>query len=156
MLTLTLKVTGLKNSYIKNRHLIIYPTHEKEIAMAGPLHAFPSTNLPQPVKSVTGESNFSRRIDSKNINNATIQRYVLVWFQRYFKNNIEDYSLWEAIQLYFKDFQMEHLDLLESRILNVIQKYYYIYGYKLNYNYGTSNLLIWIMFKTVKVKWNNK
>lgn len=74
-------------------------------------------------------------------------------FQRYAGRNIEDYRLWDAIQIDFGDFKENHFNKLDGPTWDGLRYYCYMHGYWIKYNYGPGRTRITTMLKTIEADW---
>ena len=63
--------------------------------------------------------------------------------------NIEDYSLWEFIQMDFVKFEAEHLDELDNITLRIFRDYYYPHKFWINFNLDLDKTCNTTMLKAV-------
>ena len=82
------------------------------------------------------EALFANGFDPQTANQITTQRYVTYMCQRYADQNIEDYSLWNAIQIDFGDFMEEKFNKLDGPIWTLLRDYCYKHGFRIDYNFG--------------------
>ena len=66
--------------------------------------------------------------------------------------NIEDYSLWEFIQIDFVKFEAKYFDELYDATLRVFRDYCYPYGFWINFNLSLNKTCNTIMLEAVTAK----
>ncbi len=70
--------------------------------------------------------------------------------------NVEDYCLWDFIQMDFAEFEARHFDELNNTTWRVVRDYCYLYEFWIDHNFGPGRNRTTTMLKAVEVDWNNK
>ena len=95
------------------------------------------TNFPAlPSDHTNLDALFANGINLVTAASTIIQRYVAYRFQQYSDCHLEDYSLWNVIQIDFEDFEVEHFNKLNGKTWSVLRDYCYTHGFWINHNFG--------------------
>ena len=70
--------------------------------------------------------------------------------------NVEDYCLWNSINLYFAKFEARHFDELNNLTWKIVKDYCYMDGFWIDHKFGLDRPRITFMLKAVNNEWNNK
>lgn len=119
-----------------------------------------TTNEPSPGPSPGSNTTdlkalFAGGINLETADMNTIETYIRYRFQQYADLNIEDWPLWDAIQVDFEGFKEEHFSHLNGRTWEILRGYCYKHGYWLDYKYGGhgGKSRATIMVKTLESDW---
>ena len=85
-----------------------------------------------------------------------LNKYVVYKVNQYRAMNIEDYSLWESIQMDFVKFEAEHFDQLSNAILRVFRDYCYPHGFWIELNSSLDKTFNTAMLEAVAAEWNDE
>ena len=99
---------------------------------------------------------FGPSFNIQKANYNLLNKYVVYKVNQYWVINIEDYSLWESIQMDFEKFVAEYFDKLNNAILKVFRHYCYLHGFWINLYLGLDKTYNTAMLEAVAAKWNNK
>ena len=91
---------------------------------------------------------FADGINVQTADSNTIQTYVQHRFQQYADLNIEDWHLWNAIQIDFEGFKEKHFNKFDGPTWEILRGYCYKHGYWLDYKYASGKSRATIMVKT--------
>jgi hypothetical protein len=105
---------------------------------------------------VSSEILFVNDLNIDNANSKIINKYVIYLFNEYAAANIQDYDLWEVIQINFTHFQTKHFDQLKESIWKLVRNYCYSREYWTNHNFEVDRTRIFIMLETINAKWNDQ
>ena len=94
-------------------------------------------------------------IDLETANKALICKYVIYKFHQYEEINAKDQSLWDVIQVDFKDFEERHFAQLTGSIWKIVKDCCYPCGYWIDQNHGPGMSRQAIMVKAVAAEWRN-
>ena len=99
---------------------------------------------------------FARGLDFQTADHDLINNYIVHWVYQYTAKNLENWSLWDSIQMDFAEFEANHFDELENNTWGVIRDYCYPYRFWLDHNFGPGKKCTTTMLKAVEADWNNK
>lgn len=85
-----------------------------------------------------------------------INKFIIYKFYQYAAANVEDFSLWNCIQVNFEKYEIRHLDEPEGSTWNVIRNHCYPHRYWINYNFGSNKTCTTFMLDADKVNWNDE
>ncbi len=86
-----------------------------------------------------------------------INQYTIYKFNHeYAEMNVEDYCLWDSIQMDFAEFEERHFDELNNTTWRVVRDYCYPHGFWIDHNFGPSRNCTTTMLTAVEADWNNK
>lgn len=99
---------------------------------------------------------FARGLDIQTADNDQLNKFVIHRFTQYAATNIEDYSLWDSIQMDFAEFEAKQFDELDTDTWRVVKDYCYPHGFWIDHNFGPGRTCTTVMLKAVDSEWNNK
>ena len=99
---------------------------------------------------------FGPSFNVQEANYNLLNKYVVYKVNQYRAMNIEDYSLWESIQMDFVKFEAEHFDELDNATLRVFRDYCYPHGFWINLNLGLDKTCNTAMLEAVAAEWNDE
>ncbi len=99
---------------------------------------------------------FARGLDFQTADHDLINNYIVHGVNQYAATNLEDWSLWDSIQMDFAKFEAKHFDELDNDTWGVIGDYCYLHGFWVDYNFGPGRNCTTTMLKAVEADWNNK
>lgn len=99
---------------------------------------------------------FARGLDIQTADNDKLNKFVIHRFTQYAATNIEDYSLWDSVQMDFAEFEAKQLDKLDTDTWKVVKDYCYPHGFWIDHNFGPGRTPTTVMLKAIDSEWNNK
>ena len=122
--------------------------------MIGPSSA--ASSAENTYDSIESANSFLNDIDLKTIDVSTINKYVLYVLQQFAKSYIEDYDLWDSIQMIFEHFKKEHFNKLDFNTWRLLRDYCYRHEFWIDHNFDVDRTRTTTMLKVVQFEWNNK
>ena len=99
---------------------------------------------------------FARGLDFQTADHDLINNYIVHRVNQYAARNLEDWSLWDSIQMDFAEFEAKHFDELDNDTWGVIRDYCYPHGFWIDHNFGPGRNRTTTILKAVEADWNNK
>ena len=127
---------------------------QKLLIMAGPSSI--SSALSNDAKVINPKILFGHSFDIQKADNDLLNKYVIYKFNQYAEMNVEDYCLWDSIQMYFAKFEARHFNELDNPTWRIVRDYCYMHRFWINHNNGPNRTHTTFMLKVVDNKWNNK
>ncbi len=100
---------------------------------------------------------FAQGFDFQRTDRDMINQYTTYKFNHeYAKMNVEDYCLWDSIQMNFAEFETRHFDELNNATWRVIKDYYYPHRFWIDHNFSPGRNRTITILTAVEADWNNK
>lgn len=77
---------------------------------------------------------FVQEFNIRTTDYILFNKWVIYSFNQYIALNTKDFDLWTCIQIDFEKFETKYCDELDSITENLIQNYYNLYRYSIDYN----------------------
>ncbi len=104
--------------------------------MAGPLSTSSIHLHDQEVVNL--KTLFAQGFNFQTTHRDMINQYTIYKFNHeYVEINVEDYCLWDSIQIDFAEFKTRHFNELNNTTWRVVRDYCYPYGFWIDHNFGS-------------------
>ncbi len=103
--------------------------------MAGPSSTSSVHSYDQEVVNL--KTLLAQGFDFQTTDRDMINQYTIYKFNHeYAEMNVEDYYLWDSIQMDFAEFEARHFDKLNNTTWRVVWDYSYPHGFWIDHNFG--------------------
>ena len=100
---------------------------------------------------------FAKEFNFQTIDHDMINQYTIYKFNHeYAEMNIEDYCLWDSIQIDFAEFETRYFDELKNITWRVIRDYCYPHGFWIDHNFGPGKTRTIVMLEAIAAERHNK